>query len=709
MSQKNCHNPVTPAIAYLYFMSSTFSNRLQYESSPYLQQHAHNPVDWYPWSEEALALSKTLDKPILVSIGYAACHWCHVMERESFEDEKVAAYMNEHFINIKIDREERPDLDHIYMDAVQAIAGNGGWPLNVFLTTDAKPFYGGTYFPPQNAYNRPSWKHVLESIHDAWINRRDELEEQANSLVEHISRSGSLFSTNIITGSDLSGEDTLFTREQCDLIAENLLKMADKEQGGFGMAPKFPQTFSIQYLLAYGYFFDHAPSMVHAEFSLQQMLNGGIYDQLAGGLARYSTDNDWLVPHFEKMLYDNALLVSVLADAFQATGKKVYADAIHKTLGFFLTEMKSKEAGIYAALDADSEGVEGRFYVWDKAEVEGIIGDDAGLYCKWFGISEKGNWEGKNILHIRKSKETFAKENNIPVGSLDELIERANRKLLEVRNRRPRPLTDDKILLGWNALFITALCKASAALGHEGYRKSAMALFGFIKSRFSKEGRVCYHTYKNGQAKYPAFLDDYAYLIQACIHLQEVSSDQDYLLEAKTMTEYVIDHFESSESGYFYYTGKSQDDIITRKAEFYDGAVPSGNSVMAENLFYLSLIYDKKEWLNKARTLTKNITPVAVKYPSSFAVWAINILKQWAGINELVITGRSVEELRTEILMKYMPNKVFQSSSTPHDFPLLQHKNYEREGLIYHCKNYRCESPVDKINDLKLLFKNQIN
>ena len=688
-------------------MAKQFSNQLINESSPYLLQHAHNPVQWYPWGEEALNKAKELDLPILVSIGYSACHWCHVMERESFEDEAVAVYMNEHFINIKIDREERPDLDHIYMDAVQAVAGNGGWPLNVFLTTDAKPFYGGTYFPPQKAYNRPSWKDVLMNINAAWKDRRDELIQQAENLTDHISLAGNLFNKKDNDHPDAS--ETGFTVEQCHTITENILKTADTIHGGFGSAPKFPQTFTIQFLLAYGYFFDHKKALEQAELSIQKMLNGGIYDHLAGGLARYSTDSQWLAPHFEKMLYDNALLASVLADAYQVTHNEIYEKAIRRTIGYFIKEMKQESGGFFAALDADSEGEEGKFYVWDKKEIDMILGEDSTLYCKWFGVLETGNWEGKNILHVSLDEALFAKENDISSTALKSLIINCNEKLLKERNKRPRPLTDDKILLGWNALFLTALCKAAAALGDENYKKEAISLFEFIMNNFSAEGMICFHTYKNGKAKHPAFLDDYAYLIQACIYLQEITADQQYLVEAQRLTRYVIDNFSNKETGFFYYTHQKQLDIITRKLEFYDGAIPSGNSIMAENLFYLALIFEEKNWQLRAQKITHSLAETVVKYPTSFAVWALSILKQAIGINEIIIAGKNAAQSSKELLRFYLPNKVFLSAHTETaGFPLLNGKNFHETSLIYLCRNYQCLEPVKTVNELKLLLKKPI-
>ncbi len=573
----------------------------------------------------------------------------------------------------------------------------------MFLTTEAKPFYGGTYFPPQKAYNRPSWKDVLANIHDAWENRREELIAQADKLVEHISLSGNLLGKNSVIPTDDSAP--LFSKEQCNSMAENILRTADTVYGGFGAAPKFPQTFTIQYLLAYGYFFKHERSLTHAEFSLQQMLNGGIYDHLAGGLARYSTDSRWLAPHFEKMLYDNALLVSVLADAYQITNNKIYEHAIHKTLGFFINEMKHPDGGFFAALDADSEGEEGKFYVWDEKEIGHILGADAGLYCKWFGVLENGNWEGKNILNIAANEKIFAAENHISVEVLQTLISRGNEKLLKERNKRIKPITDDKIILGWNALLLTAFCKSAAALGNENYKEEAISLFDFIKEKFSKDGMIRFHTYKNNEAKHPAFLDDYAYMIQCCIHLQEITANQEYLMEAKRITEYVIENFENTANGFFYFTHRNQSDIITRKVEFYDGAVPSGNSIMAENLFYLSVIFEKNDWLLKAENLTKNMLDIVVKYPASFAIWGSLVLKQFIGINEIVVTGKNPFEIQKELLRLYIPNKVFQSADKETAFPLLQHKNYEGNALIYICKNYQCLAPVDKISMLKTVIE----
>ena len=685
-------------------MEHAYTNELINETSPYLLQHAHNPVEWHAWSKQALEKASQLDKPILVSIGYAACHWCHVMEKESFENDAVAAYMNEHFINIKIDREERPDLDHIYMDAVQAIAGNGGWPLNVFLTTDAKPFYGGTYFPPVKAFNRSSWMDVLFYIVDAWTNRRQEVEQQATTLLEHINSSSGFISNNI-AAEHLSG-DHYFTEEKCKLIAGNMLNSADNLNGGFGGAPKFPQTFNLQYLLAYGHQFNEEKALQHAEFSLQQLINGGIYDQLAGGMARYSTDAQWLAPHFEKMLYDNALLVGILCDAFQITGNDFYKKAIEKTLQFFLDEMHHPEGGFYAALDADSEGVEGKFYVWDISEINKILGKDSAIFCNWYDVTEQGNWEHKNILNVKNQKEIFSKENGTSVQALNSLLHVLENKLLTERNKRIRPATDDKILLGWNALLLTAFCKASAALGSEVYKEHAVNLFNFLIEKFSEGDMIVHHSYKNNQARHPAFLDDYAYLIQSCVLLQELTSDQQYLQKAKALTAYVISQFHCNLTGFFFYSNAQQQDLITRKIEVYDNAIPSGNSIMAENLFYLSVIFNNREWWLMANKMMVALSDIIIKHPTSFGVWSNLVLKQAIGMQEIAITGKNAGAIRAAILKLYLPRKVLQSAANEEDMPLLKNKIYGESPLIYVCTNYSCGAPVTNMEDFKLLMKN---
>jgi uncharacterized protein YyaL (SSP411 family) len=669
-------------------------NRLAQETSPYLLQHAHNPVDWYPWGEEALQKARSEDKPILVSIGYAACHWCHVMEKESFEDEGTAAFMNEHFVNIKIDREERPDLDHIYMEAVQAITGSGGWPLNVFLTPEAKPFYGGTYFPPRVIYNRPSWMDVLTAISNSFREKRQGIEQQARQLTDHVATTGSFGVGEKI---NVAGAN-VFNRDTLRQIYENLMGMADRQEGGFGRAPKFPQTFSIQFLLHYYYFTREEAALKQALLSLDKMIRGGIYDQLGGGFARYSTDDKWLAPHFEKMLYDNALLVIVMSEAYQLTRRELYRDAILQTMEFIERELSDGQGGFYSALDADSEGEEGRYYVWDKGEIDAVLGEEAAFFNDHYGVTEEGNWEGKNIL-------TRVKD---PSGEERPRLERACASLLRHREGRVRPALDDKILLGWNALMNIACCKAYGALGVEKYREWAVRNMEFIFQRLKgKELYFFYHTYKAGQARFPAFLDDYAGLTAALIQLQEVTGNAAYLNKAKEVMEFTLANFSEEETGFFFFTHQDQQDVIVRKRELYDGAVPSGNSMMAFNLLYMSIILNKPDWGERATRMAAALSRPVVLYPGSFGIWATLYQGLTYIISEIVLTGRQPENVRKELLQQFIPYRVFQSASEKNtQFPLLSDKSVEDFPQIFLCKNYACQLPVNEVTALLRLLEN---
>ena len=668
-------------------------NRLAHETSPYLLQHAHNPVDWYAWGDEALQRAKAEDKPMLVSIGYSACHWCHVMERESFEDADTARLMNEHFINIKIDREERPDLDHIYMDAVQAMTGSGGWPLNVFLTPNAKPFYGGTYFPPVRMYNRPSWKETLLGVSQAYKEKRQEIESQADYLTKHLLQS-------IPVKSAEAGGEELFNKEKLQSILAQVMQVADKQEGGFGNAPKFPQTFTIQYLLRYHHFFKNNDALQQACLSLDKMIYGGIYDQVGGGFARYATDAAWLVPHFEKMLYDNALLLITMAEAFQLTRKAPYRDTIHHTMQFVKREMLSPEHGFYAAIDADSEGVEGKFYVWDKAEIDTLLGAEAPLFCAYYDVTPKGNWEEKNILNVPVEPALFAQQQGIDEATMHGRLAACRDTLLAIRSKRIRPLLDDKALLGWNALMNTACSKVFAATGEEGYRQLAVTNMQFILERFDNAPHF-FHTYKNGIAKYPAFLDDYAFLIQALIHLQEITGEQSWLHRARAITQYVIEHFSDDESQFFFFTGVDQLDIIVRKKEIYDGAIPSGNSVMAGNLLYLGHVFNDRSWKERARGMVVSMSTSLLRYPTSFGVWANQFLEAVVGTKEIVVTGENFAGVHFDILHNFMPCRILQLSSYPfEDFPLLTGKEYRKPYSIYLCENYVCRPPSTSVSGL---------
>lgn len=677
------------------------SNHLIHETSPYLLQHAHNPVNWYPWNEEALQKARDEDKPILISIGYSACHWCHVMERESFEKAETAAFMNEHFINIKVDREERPDLDHIYMDAVQAMTGSGGWPLNVFLTPDSRPFYGGTYFPPVKAFNRSSWMEVLSGVQKAWTERREEIMEQAGKLTDHLHRSNSFGITapaeNFI---DQAGVETLF---------DNLMKNADQEWGGFGKAPKFPQTFSIGFLLQYYFFTGSEAALAQVRRSLDGMLAGGIYDQAGGGLARYSTDEEWKVPHFEKMLYDNALFITVLADAWRVTKNPAYEKAIRATIAFLKREMMDDGGVFYAALDADSEGEEGRYYIWTKAEIEALLGEEASLFCEFFDVTEEGNlpgeqpgWEDSNILRKLNDSAAFCRGKGIDQVVFEQQMDTCLERLLNKRQQRQAPGLDDKILLGWNALMVTALCKAAGALGEREYSDMAARCFQELIARFSPNGLPkLHHTWKEGEARYPAFLDDYACLVQAALSLQEISSATHYLRIAETLTDHVFQRFSDAETGWFFYTSDEQRDLVLRKKEVYDGATPSGNSVMVGNLLTLSVLLGRPEWGERGRQLLSSLAPAVLKYPGSFGVWAGSLLRHFYGLKEVVIAGTGYGALRDELLKSFIPSMILQCSDVEEEgFPLLQGKDFENTRLAYVCRDYSCLRPVSDLPEL---------
>jgi uncharacterized protein YyaL (SSP411 family) len=666
-------------------METTHTNRLINEASPYLLQHAHNPVDWYPWGEEALQKAKAEDKPILVSIGYAACHWCHVMERESFENEETAALMNKYFVNIKIDREERPDLDHVYMDAVQAISGGGGWPLNVFLTPDRKPFYGGTYYPPVRAFNRMSWTELLYAIHDMFTQKRNEVEAQSDNLVNHLATSNML-------GLQQELKDEVFNEDNLVFAADNILKHADTEWGGFGNAPKFPQTFTIQYLLRHYYFTGNEPAVKQALLSLDKMIFGGINDQLGGGFARYSTDAQWLAPHFEKMLYDNALLVSTISEAYQLTQLPHYADAVRNTLAFVERELTAPGGGFFSALDADSEGVEGKFYIWSKAEIDAILGEDSDLFCQVYDVSERGNWEHTNILWMPA-------HNRLLSDNEQAILARCREKLFAERARRVHPLLDDKILLGWNALMITACCKAYAALGDAHFLEMATNAIRFLEEKL-QQGDAWLHSWKENKTVHAAFFDDYAYLVQAYTHLQETTGNSQYLLKAKDITAYVQQHFWDSGSGFFFFTPDYQSDVVVRKKDVYDGAMPSGNSVMAGNLYYLAIVFDEKEWLEQSRRMVQSVANAITRYPTSFGVWAAVLQNMVYGMNEIVITGANAFQALPELLQHFIPNKVVQSASesgSENVFSLLQGKEIKQETAIYVCRNNICLTPVSTV------------
>lgn len=684
--------------------SFLFTNHLVNETSPYLLQHAHNPVDWYPWNDQALKRSKKEDKPILVSIGYAACHWCHVMEHESFNDVDVAKIMNDNFICIKVDREERPDIDHIYMDAIQIMIGSGGWPLNVFLTPELKPFYGGTYFPTIPKYNRPSWTQVLNNISSIFKEKRNEIEEQADKLVKYIETLDSKFISNDFN----SGENLLFNKELLDDFFTKTKEIFDVQDGGFGSAPKFPSSMAIRFLLRYFYFTNRTEAIQHAELSLEKMIMGGIYDQLGGGFSRYSTDKKWLVPHFEKMLYDNALLVSTLAEAYQLTKKEIYQETIQETLKYIQKELTNDEGGFYSSQDADSEGEEGKYYVWNKNEIDELLGEDSQIFCEYYDVNEQGNWEGMTILNRKKSFEKYAREHHLEVIFLKQKMEDCRKILLQHRNKRVKPNLDDKIILGWNALMCSGYAKAYQAFGNHKWKLIAEKNIQFLldKFRVRNSGFDFFHTYKDGNVKYTAFLDDYAFLIEALLNVYEISFNENLLETAYSLTEHVITNFFDEKKQVFFYTSIRQDDILLRKNDLYDNALPSGNSTMFDNLLRLSVIFEKNSYRDKAIVMIKNILPIIKIFPTSFSKWINAMSNIINSFKEIAIVGDEYNQFALKINELFIPDKIIMaySGNRENKYPLLHAKDKNSETLIFVCKNYSCNKPVKTLKEFKKLM-----
>ncbi|MBK0402295.1 thioredoxin domain-containing protein [Adhaeribacter sp. BT258] len=664
-------------------------NRLSHESSPYLLQHAYNPVDWYPWGREALEKAKTEDKLIIVSIGYAACHWCHVMEHESFENEQVAKVMNERYVCIKVDREERPDVDQIYMDALQAMGLQGGWPLNVFLNPEAKPFYGGTYFPPQQ------WVQVLENVANAYFKEREKLDASAEQFVEHLN-------ANELEkyGLKFTEEDS-FSETELEQLYRNFSKRYDKKRGGMGQAPKFPMPVNYQFLLRYYQHSKNEKALEQLHLTLREMAYGGIYDQAGGGFARYSTDENWLVPHFEKMLYDNGHLVSLYSEAFMVTKEPLYKQVVYETINFVERELMGHEGGFFSSLDADSEGVEGKFYVFTKEELVQLLGDEEPLFSKYYNVTAAGNWEhGQNILHRKTSDEAFAQENELELAVVQELVQDWKRKILQARLERVRPGLDDKILLGWNALMLRGLTDAYKAFGEQEFRDLAIVNAEFLLQNM-KLGPQLYRNYKRGNASIPAFLEDYALLIKALIGVYEISFEEKYLLEARALTDYVLQHFSDEKDYHFYYTDQSAEKLIARKKEFFDNVIPASNSVMAQNLWQLGLFFYERPYTERAVNMLKKVQELVVKEPSYVANWASFYLQQLKPAAEIAIAGAAAEKLREEISTYFLPNAILVGSDkTESALPLLEGRlGMTDETLIFVCFNKTCQMPVKTVEE----------
>ena len=676
-----------------YMSKHRFTNALIHESSPYLLQHAHNPVQWYPWSEEALKKAKAEDKPILLSIGYSACHWCHVMERESFENERIAELMNGLFVNIKVDREERPDLDAVYMQAVQMITGRGGWPMTVFLTPDQVPFYGGTYFPPEDRHGIPGFPSVLSGVADAYRTRRQEIDRNAASIARELQKS-SRFAPG-------PGE---LTQETLEAAAAALLASFDEQNGGFGTAPKFPPSMSLDFLMRVFARSGKRRLLDVVELTLQKMLSGGIYDQLGGGFHRYSVDAHWLVPHFEKMLYDNALLSRVYLDAFLLTGNPQYRRAVEETLDYVLREMSAHEGGFFSTQDADSEGVEGKYYTWERQEVEGLLaGDEAELFCRYYGISDEGSLEGRNILWIPRHAALVARLNKVPEQELLKVLDHGRRQLFAARECRVRPERDEKILTSWNGLMLRSFAESARSLGRADYGEAARRCAGFLLARLRPEGRLL-HSYRDGMAKIDAFLEDYAFLMDGLLALYEADFDTRWLNEATGLACVMVEKFRDPVGTGFFLTSSEQEPLISRPKDLYDNATPSGNSVAVYALLRLARFTGEDRWLEPALTVVKAMAQTAGQHPSAFGNLLCAFDFALPDIAEIAVVGNPREEatisMLREVFSRYIPNKVVVCGETA-DVSLLKGRiMISGRPTAYVCRDRVCLEPATEAAQL---------
>ena len=680
-------------------------NHLINESSPYLRQHADNPVNWYPWGEEALQRARDEDKPILLSIGYAACHWCHVMAHESFEDEETAVTMNTHFINIKVDREERPDLDSIYMKAVVAMTGQGGWPMTVFLTPAGLPFFGGTYFPPTPRYNMPSFPQILSSINRAWREQRADIDENAAQLTAGLTR--------IITQGDQDDalDDALF-----DSAVGGLQRTFDDDRGGFGNAPKFPPAMTLEFLLRMASRRGDQEASHMAAHTLKMMAQGGMYDQLGGGFARYSTDNEWLVPHFEKMLYDNALLARVYLHAYQVTGDYAYRRVAVETLDFILREMRHEQGGFYSSYDADSEGEEGKFYVWQPAEIREVLGEDADLFMLYYDVTERGNWEGKSILHVPRAPEEVAEMLEIGVDELKARLAASRQKLYEVRSRRVWPGLDDKVLTSWNGLALAAFAEAARILPRPDYIRAAQQNAEFLyqnmrleNGRFDRlrPGRLL-RTWKAGAAaKQNAFLEDYAYLADGLLALYQTTFDEKWFTWAQELGDIMLDYFKDENGIGFFDTSDDHEALIQRPKDMQDNATPSGNAMAAQVLLKLNLYTGNGRYWDAAQQAVQGMYSRMSHFPAGFAHWLCAADFIMSEPQELAIVGKFGKSGTMALLdvatNRYRPNLITAVGLNGDVVPLLNGRpQIEGKATAYVCRRFVCQQPLTDPHKLAL-------
>ena len=684
-------------------MPEKFTNRLATETSPYLLQHAHNPVDWYPWGEDAFVRAKAEDKPILLSVGYSACHWCHVMEHESFENEQIAGLMNRLFVNIKVDREERPDVDEIYMNAVQMLTGRGGWPMTVFLTPDGKPFYGGTYFPPEDRHNIPAFPRVLAGIAQAY---REKPADVAKSTAEILSRLEQLAQRQQTTRPlDVS---------VLEKTAEGLAQHYDETHGGIGQAPKFPNSSVFSLFLRQAHATGNQRYLNMTTHTLRKMAQGGMYDHLGGGFHRYSVDERWLVPHFEKMLYDNALLARLYLEGYQASGDPFFRQVVEEILAYVEREMMSPEGGFYSTQDADSEGAEGKFFVWDQDEVMRILGDDVGeIFCRYYDVTDVGNFEHKNILHPTLEMAQLARLFQRDVDETTQLIARAKDTLFAVREQRVKPGRDDKILTSWNGLMISAFAEAYKVLGHPGYLEVARRSIHFVQTALCREGRLL-RSYKDGQAKFNAYLDDYACFSAALLDVYEATFEPEYLDRAVAFTDVLLARFWDAQEGGFFFTSSDHEALISRSKSAFDGSVPSGNSVAASVLLRLYYATEKQDYLTKAEMLLRLFYDALEQNPFGFSNMLCGLDFYLRRPQEIVLLGDPTASETTALLhnihASFIPNKTllcFDPAQPPQrGVPgLLAGKTRIGDKLTaYVCHNFVCSLPVTSWEELRPLI-----
>ena len=660
------------------------TNNLINETSPYLLQHAHNPVNWHAWGDEALAKAKAENKLLLISIGYSACHWCHVMEHESFEDSTVAQLMNDNFICIKIDREERPDIDQIYMNAVQLMTGRGGWPLNCFALPTGEPFYGGTYFP------KDQWIQLLNNVSNEYKVAPERVNEYAQKLTEGVRTSEML---------PMVTDKTPFSINTVDAGVVKIKNQFDYLEGGGAQAPKFPIPNNYQFLLHYYHYSKDKELLDIIELTLDKMAYGGIYDQIGGGFARYSTDKYWKAPHFEKMLYDNGQLVSLYSDAYQLTKNPLYKHVVYQTLEYIEREMTAKNGAFYSSLDADSEGEEGKFYVWSKEELEQILQEDFEIAKEYYNINSLGKWEDHYILLRKKEDKKIAKLFNISEGELQQKVDRINSVLLKERAKRIRPGLDDKTLTSWNALMLKGYVDAYNVFGDEEFLKAAIKNATFIANTQIRKGGGLNHNYKNGISNLDGYLEDYSFTIEAFIALYQATFDEKWLTHATGLTDYAIAHFYDSKSGFFFFTSNNAKGLVARKMELTDNVIPASNSSMAKALFLLGEINYNKDYSTKSKQMLKNIEAQIPQSISGYSNWAMLMLNNVKPFYEIAITGKKAHLKRQELNANYLPNKLIVGSIKESNLPLLEMKQVNGMTLIYVCYNKTCQKPVEEVKE----------